>query len=416
MAAITSVEIPSKTEIIPLHQSDVSTFKRCRRKWEWSSPMRMNLTGRSDQLGIVDYWWFGSGIHYALSQYYDPNFQRDPVEAFVWWYSTVMNGGRVTEDQLELGYDRKPKQTQVYGVGEGSMEWDGTYTIRGLYDLLAQPDDYEFEEMKELGINMMKFYREWAPANDDFTVIDCERVFSVPILDPATGEPLIAIDPRDGAVKQVHARGKRDAVIQDNGNGQYGILEHKTAQEIGEGYFDKLDKDEQCTRYMWAGEYEADLYDLPYKHLSFVHYNGIRKAYPRTPTELKSGMFSIDRTKESTTYALLQQFIKERPFVQMAIRDDEKAQAYIEYVREKGDEQFVQRKTVYRNRAEIKSCGERVYMEAMDMLQPDLRIYPNPTGDHACLRCPFRGPCIARDDGSDWQQMLADNYEPNVGR
>ena len=65
---------------------------------------------------------------------------------------------------------------------------------------------------------------------------------------------------------------------------------------------------------------------------------------------------------------------------------------------------------------EIESCGERVWMEAMDMLQPDLRIYPNPTGDWACLKCPFRGPCIAKDDGSDWQSILNDNYEKNKGR
>jgi hypothetical protein len=411
--------IPSKTEIIPLHQSDVSNFKRCRRKWEWSSPMRLNLTGKADQLGININFWFGSGIHYALQQYYDPDFRRDPVEAFVWWYQTVMHGGTVTESQLELGYDRKPKPVWGSNAPDGEPDTDSpprAYKIEGLFDLLAQPEEYDFEGHHELGINMMAFYRDWAPRNDDFTVIDCERVFSVPILNPSTGEPLRAIDPRDGVEKEVHARGKRDAVVQDNTTGAYGILEHKTAVDISEGYFDKLDKDEQVTRYMWAGQYEAELYGLPYKRLSFVHYNGIRKTYPKPPTELKSGWFSIDRTKESTTYEMLMQFIRERPFIKMTLADNEKAQAYIEYVKEKGDQQFVERRTVSRNPREIQSCGERIYMEAMDMLQPDLRIYPNPTGDWACLRCIFRGPCIARDDGSDWQQILADNYEPNIGR
>jgi hypothetical protein len=99
----------------------------------------------------------------------------------------------------------------------------------------------------------------------------------------------------------------------------------------------------------------------------------------------------------------------------MMVDDDPKLSAYVEYVKEQGASQFIIRDRVTRNKAEIRSCGKRIYMEAMDMLDSP-RIYPNPTGDYMCLRCPFRAPCIAADDGSDWQFMLDEMFEPNWSR
>jgi hypothetical protein len=403
--------IPSKYDIIPIHASDAATFKRCRRRWEWSSPMRMNLTGSVSQLGVYMPLTFGSWIHYALAQYYDPHFQRDPVEAFVSAFDIGWHGGTVhNEADLELSYDPEPRK-MLSDLQSGVM-----WKVRGLWELLPEPlDEDMFEEHKDLGIEMLTFYKEYARKNDNFRVIAAEHTFSVPILDPSTGEVLRAIDPRDGIEKEVHARGTQDAIIQMLDSLLYGILEHKSAVDIGEGYFDKLDKDEQCTRYLWAGQREAQDHGLAYTKLSFVLYNAIRKSYPRPPTELKNGLFSINRTEESTTIELLEKFIQEKG-IGIVIANDEKRQAYMNWVREKGDEQFIERRLVTRNQYEIQSCAERVFMEASDMLDPTLRIYPNPTGDWACLRCTFRGPCIAKDDGSDWQTMLKDNYALNRGR
>lgn len=376
--------------------------------------MRNNLTGKVSQLGVNTNFWFGTGVHYGLSQFYDPRFQRDPVEAFVSWFDITWRGGTVSEEELELSYDRNPKA--IFDDEAMDTKSIKRWKVQGLWDLLPEPVDEDlFEEHKELGINMLKFYREYCAMNDDFRVIQAEHTFSIPITSPITGEVMRAIDPRDGKEKDVHARGTQDAIVQHIPSEQYGILEHKTAIDIEEGYFDKLDKDEQCTRYLWAGQREAEEHDLAYKKLSFVLYNALRKAYPKPPTPLKNGMFSIDRQKESTTYPMLMDYIKEHN-LDIIVANDEKRQAYIDYIKEAGDKQFIERRLVTRNRYEIESCGERVWMEAMDMLDPGLRVYPNPTGDWSCLKCAFRGPCIARDDGSDWQTMLRDNYELSKGR
>src|SRR6516164_542862 len=91
--AIRPPDIPSKTDIIPIHASDRATFKRCRRRWDWSSPMRVNLVPRVDTGTVVMPLWFGSGIHWALSQYYDPVLPRDPVEVFQTWWEVQWRGG-----------------------------------------------------------------------------------------------------------------------------------------------------------------------------------------------------------------------------------------------------------------------------------------------------------------------------------
>ncbi len=39
------------------------------------------------------------------------------------------------------------------------------------------------------------------------------------------------------------------------------------------------------------------------------------------------------------------------------------------------------------------------------MLDPNLRIYPNPNR-FTCMQCAFRSPCIAKNDGSDYEFLL----------
>jgi hypothetical protein len=398
-------KIPSKYEIIPIHASDRGTFKRCRRLWEWSSPIKQNLVPNVGQEGININLWFGTGIHHALAQYYNPVLRRDPVETFKWWWQLQWFGGIVTEEQAELSHDRHPQQY----IHNGTVN----YKVQGLRDLLPDPDTEKYEEHRELGIGMLTYYKEYSVREDNFAVICEEHTFSVPILGP-DGEILMMIDPRDARVKEVHLRGTQDAIVQDLENGQFGIIEHKTAVQVGEEYHRKLEKDEQCTTYMYAAEREAAIHDLEYERISFVIYNALRKVFPRPPTPVKSGLFSIDRQKESTTYPMLMDYI-ERNGLELVVDADEKLKQYVDYVKHVGDEQFIIRTPVRRNRHEIESCESRVYMEAMDMLDYP-RIYPNPTGEHNCLNCIFRAPCIARDDGSDWEMLLSDNYTRNWTR
>lgn len=408
--------IPSKWEVIPIHNSDRGNFKRCRRYWDWNSPARHNLNLRADTHGINSNLWFGTGIHWALEQHYTPGLSRDPVEAWKTWYDIQWRGGVVTADWLDKVYDLKPKPHGDTGYGSASIA--PLWIVRGLEDILpdSQIADGEFDELYELGVQMMMFYKDYAAKYDDFTVVLTEHDFSVPIWDYENNRILMATDirtesPNYGQVLEVHARGRVDNVFfraDSSGNSRYGIIDYKTAGKIDEQYFEKLESDEQCTTYLWALEVESNYYNLPYKGqpIEEVIYVALRKAFPKPPTMLQNGLFSVDRTNESTTYEMLMDYIKH--FLP-GVTFTEKQKNYIDYLKNVGDEQFVIRKAVRRNRHQIANAGERLYLEALDMLGSP-RIYPNISNDYNCLRCQFRAPCLAREDGGDWQQLIRDNY------
>jgi PD-(D/E)XK nuclease superfamily len=425
--ALKAPPIPSKWDVIPCHASDRGAFKFCRRQWSWSSPTRRNLIPKTMVHGIRINLWFGTGIHKALEHYYNPGLSEDPEIAFMAWFDLEWNGGFITEDELPQYVDRFPQK-----------QADGRIKIEGLREILPSPDEELFQEHLQLGIGMMKFYKDYAKREDNFSVISTEHEFSVPILDPS-GEALYMADERivpddwiltreenifgplmyeapNGKIhKQVHARGRQDLLIQDNESGRYGIIDYKTTSRLDDDYFRHLELDEQCTTYLWAGEIEAKLYGLEYKELDFILYQAMLKAYPKPPTITSRGIPSINRNDESTTAKMFEQCINANPVWKMMYDRDIKWQNYYTWLLELGDRRFIDRKDVWRNKTQRHNAGVRYYYEALDMLGNPV-AYPNPTKNYSCLNCVFRAPCIAAEDGSDFEAILKDGYMPNWDR
>lgn len=425
------IVVPDKFDIIPIHTSDRATFKDCRRRWYWSSPAHQNLIPKVSIYGIYMPFWFGTGIHVALEKYYHPILRENPEVAFDAWFDVQWNGGQIKESELEQYADRFPSQLK-----------NGTWVVEGLKDVLPDPDYDAFEMHHELGKGMMRFYKEYSERNDDFTVVASEHTFSVPVIDPTTGAPLYMVDNREmpedwepnlkaenmygplivadhkdqktGFLKQVHARGRMDLIVHGNTTENFAIIDHKTADTIKDDYFDHTDLDEQCTTYIWAAEIEAQMYDLPYKDIAGVVYQALRKAHPQPPNITTRGLPSLNKATESTTPRLFEQCIKEMGLEEYFKMDDN-MQRYYTYLVEQGDKQFIQRHPVTRNRHQKENAGLRLYMEAMDMLD-NPRIYPNPTKNYSCLRCRFRGPCLAVESGRDWEDMIKDGYQENYDR
>ena len=405
-------EIPSKWDIIPIHTSDIANFKRCRRYWDWSSPTRTNLRHKVEIYGINFNLWFGTGIHYALEKYYDPMLRRDPVEVFKTWFNYQWEGGVVGEEWLELTYDIHPRLVEVgVPVDPGAQIW----TIKGLRDILPDPIEAEFIGYKELGIGMLEFYKDYAARKDDFEVVAVESTYSIPlgfeVLDRREESP------NYGKKTEVHARGKRDQIAWYPERHKFAVMDYKTAARVDEDYFLKNEKDEQFTNYLWATKYEAKYYDLPwYAHeVDRVIVNAMRKNYPKPPTILKSGFLSVNRQEEGTTADLFMQAVADNG-LELWYEDDEKAQKYYNWLVTQGDDNFVQRDVVFRNEYEIENAHKHITQIAQEMLREDIPVYPTPTGAQSCLKCVFRAPCIAKDDGSDWHGMLEDGYEYNRDR
>src|SRR5215472_7537741 len=102
------------------------------------------------------------------------------------------------------------------------------YMVRGLEDILPDPDGYVFDELYNLGVAMMEGYKLIAAKNDGFEVLVAEHDFSIPIWDYENDCILKAVDLREqspnyGNVLEVHNRGRMDAIYVKP-NGKIGIL------------------------------------------------------------------------------------------------------------------------------------------------------------------------------------------------
>jgi hypothetical protein len=324
----------------------------------------------------------------------------------------------VTEEWLDLTYDVSPRYGGEWIGDPGNVDTlHKTWHIRGLKEMLPNIElvQEDFEAHKELGIGMLTFYKEYAEKNDEFVVVAAESTYSIPL-----GFEAVDIredSPNYGHKCEVHARGKRDAIVFFPEQNKYGIIDHKTAVRIDEDYFKKLEKDEQCSNYLWATIMESEMHDYPWagQMVDRVIYNALRKNFPKPPTVLQNGLLSVARATEGTTAELFQAAILGNTDREHWFRNNDKAQAYYTYLCEMGDSLFIQRDLVTRNPHEVYATGEHLVMIAKEMLNSPA-VYPNPTGEFRCLQCAFRSPCIAADDGSDWQGMLADGYEVNRDR
>jgi hypothetical protein len=346
---------------------------------------------------------------------YDPMLKRDPVEVFKTWFQFQWEGGIVSEKWLDLTYDIHPRLVSSEVNAAVPMDEGEKWEIAGLRDILPDPIEEEFMEYKELGIGMLEYYKDYAARKDDFEVIAVESTYSIPL-------GFEAIDRREespnyGKKIEVHARGKRDKIAWYPERNKFAITDYKTVDRMDEDYFLAYEKNEQITNYLWATKAEATYYDMPWyaEQVDRVVITGLRKNYPKPPTILKSGLPSLNRQTEGTTAELFMQYVTANG-LDLWYEDDEKAQAYYSYLVANGEDLFVVRHTELRNDHEIEAAGNKIRMIAQEMVDPKLNIYPNPTGARSCLKCTFRVPCIAKDDGSDWQGMLEDGYEVNRDR
>lgn len=369
-----------------VHTSDRGAFKSCRRKWHWTSPLRNNLRPLISHAGITWPLAFGTMIHSGLEDRYTPGTPRlSAVAGFLREFDT---------------FERR--------VGEEAPE-------------VLQNESEEFLIHRELGVGMMTHYEQWSEKNDNFTVIAAEQEFEIPIgtyeygkFHPFQDATPFTEETPDKRI--VYYCGRMDAVIQDNETKEYGIIDHKTASAMTDDYFKKLELDEQVSSYIVAAELKALYEDLPYREISFVYYNVLRKACVREPSVVYLGKpserLSISRADESTTYDLFMAAVAKRG-LSTWLANDEKAQAYANYLQREGDSQFFVRARVARNRNEVASMYQQIMDETADMLESP-RIYPHPTGAPSCVRCAFRAPCIAVNDGSDYQFMLQEGYTKNM--
>jgi hypothetical protein len=176
--------------MLELHQSELATFRRCRRRWALSSPNMGNLEPIA---ATPEALWLGSGLHFALEDRY--------------------------------GWDR------FSGLGRA---FDGYYSATSS----SRPENAA--ELRTLAHGMLAHYESWLTHGSDF---DTLWVDGVPQVEVGWRVPIHGIDPSVAVLG-----GTFDRLVTDD-HGRVFIADYKSCAQFNTS---KLDLDAQTSVYLWA--------------------------------------------------------------------------------------------------------------------------------------------------------------------
>lgn len=254
----------------------------------------------------------------------------------------------------------------------------------------------DWEELDSMSKGMLNYYTEWLKTRDEFQtywhdgVPQVEVQFQIPI----------PIDPeivKAAGYDEVRYQGTIDRVCVDE-HGRLWLLDYKTAKQFNISH---LDLDSQITSYCWAG---SVLY--PGQDIAGFIYQQHKKNLPSIPKPLQSGRLSVAKN-QSTTWRLYKMGL-EALYGDVANCTAQELEYLNSLAAQEGPEgdAMIRRDFVFRSEYQIASEGANIIEEVKDMLDPNLREYPNPTRD-CSWDCDFMNVCLMRNDGFEWEEELA---------
>lgn len=370
-----------------IHSSERRSFRGCRRRWDWAYRQHYSPPSTAKPLEV------GIAFHQAMEQIYDPE----------GWKTTTDSDKleRAIETYTNKCYEQRTRFLEVTGQTKRSFN-----QIHG--------DDYA--ERIELGTGMLMHYmQEVHPKADTwFTPVAVEIPFSVPLSYPdvrkSNGRTGIMECDNSPLCGQAHPNpapitlnGRVDALLEDDVNGGYFVADWKSAaQLIVNGEF--LQLDDQITSYCAALQLILGLDVRGFMYAEF------KKAFPQAPRRLdrprKGCSFSVGHTQE-TTYALAKEVIEaEDSYAYYQGLYDE----YLAWLQSPEAPRYHQRFPIIQSDAKLKNILSNVSMEAMDITDPDLLIYPAPSKMN-CSGCAFKAPCLGKMNDEDYIYTLESLYE-----
>jgi len=346
--------------VAAIHTSDRGLYKSCRRKWFWQSHLRQGLEAYTRASPL----WFGFGIHFALESVHGSQFYPSGADAFSDFVSS----------SLKVERERMPDDWQdLHEMGRGMMDY------------------YEKEWLVQ---------RETLPTFVHNGVPQIEVQFEIELPIPQDFLELVGYD-------AIVYRGTMDRVARDPETGLLWIIEYKTAAQFETLH---LGIDPQVTAYLWAAKY---IYGIP---CMGVVYQQFLKAVPETPRLLKSGRLSTD-ARQNTTHRRYRQGLIDLYGKDYRVNapgpNIECLNALAEMEGPDADP-YIRRDRAHRSDYQIDSEGVKILLEVFEMLNPNTPMYPHAT--RMCKYCPFEAPCMAMDDGDDFESMLKDEtlYTPRA--
>lgn len=324
-----------------LRTSDRLLFRRCRRLWGWMSHNRQSRVMKT----LEDYFWLGTGVHYALEDYHGLNFYGHPAKAFLAYSEATRAAGKLP----------------------------GTW-----------------QENERLGIALMSYYAEhWLRNRNPLETFEVDGIPQCEV----NGAIDLGVKTWDG--RRILYGFTMDRIVIDEYDRLW-VAEYKTAKQIRLYHFDV---DEQITSYCWAA---WRLYQRP---VAGVIYQQHRKSMPVLPKVLASGKVSTD-SRQATSAAMYSKMLCDM-YGTLDRAPHDNIVCYNKYVmgEDEDRDRFVVRHRIERNERQLLSFEEKIFMELEELTRPDLPLYPNPTKDCEFM-CPMQAACVAMDDGSEWEGVL----------
>lgn len=367
-----------------VHTSERRSFRACRRRWDWL--FRENYYPKTTAKPLE----FGVAYHKAMETYYDPK---------TWDMDREIIAQNAIIDFVQVCEEQKKK----------AIEETGHLYLEG-----EQEEDYA--ERVELGKGMLNYYFSQLAQKIDigWKPIEVEVKFMVAIPNPETGEEAIwckcktcieKYQNKDGWAHEweglpVVYAGRLDVLAQDD-NGHLWVVDWKTARNISEKY-EFLYLDDQIASYVWA------LNKLGLDVKGFV-YHEQRKGYPQAPTRNKTQRlgrwFSVNKNQDVDYDTYLETVRAEDKEAYEAGAYDE----MLQYLKEEGIVYFA-RHQIIKPWRELEEVETNIGYEALDMIDPHLRIYPSP-GRFGCNFCAFQQPCMEKNAQGDYQYALDTMFE-----
>lgn len=328
-----------------IRTSDRSAFKRCRRKWGWHSGLRHNLRLKD----TPSYFWLGTGGHFALEDYHGYNRYGHPVEAFNAYVAAC----------------RSFQSKHGYGL----------------------PDDWE--EQTTLGQGILDYYLVWLQNREQHETV---WIDGEPMVEIKCEIPL-PIDPPEGYDEVVYQL-TLDRLVEVDG--EYWITDYKFYKNFAQG---DLVFDQQMTAYIWGA---STVFEKP---IAGAILHEFRKAVPEEPRILSNGKISSAQN-QNTTHRMYREALINM-YGDVAKAPSANVKCLNDLAHQEGEERdrFIKRTKTRRNRAQLEAEGTKILMEATDMCNPDLPLYPNPTKDCA-WDCSLRDICLMIDRDDDWESLL----------
>jgi len=379
-----------------IHTSGRKSFRTCRRSWDWVFNKQYYPITTAKPLE------FGSAYHKAMEVYYDPK---------TW------------------GWDAELRQASAIAAFEEMCE---KQKAKALIESMSLDADVEadYNDRVDLGVGMLRYYfSDVAPVVDKgWKPIYVEVGFMVPIPNPYTGEEAIwckcdqcwgrwhtqnsgwhpgmeipEYDPVDRAnfkgLPVVYA-GRIDMMAEDE-QGNYYLFDWKTAARLMENH-EYLYLDDQIASYCWA------MWILGIDVKGFI-YHEQRKAYPIPPKKNKQQRlgcwYSVSKS-EPYEYELYKKTVEEgdpQAYAQGLYND------MLMHL-QSANARFHNRFRVIKSPDEFAEIGRNIGLEALEMTDPNLALYPSP-GTFKCSFCSFQTPCMEKNTGGDYQYALDTMFE-----